>query len=74
MEVIRLSGYTELEKMEIARRFLWRKQMEATGLDTNRLSYRRRSNGLIQTIPAKPGFENLEREVGNVCRKVARQV
>jgi ATP-dependent Lon protease len=57
MEVIRLSGYTELEKMEIAKRFLVHKQ-----------------NGLIQYYTREAGVRNLEREIGNVCRKVARQV
>ena len=75
MEVIRVSGYTELEKMEIARRFLVRKQMEATGLDDNRIEFTDDSlNGLIQYYTREAGVRNLEREVGNVCRKVARQV
>ena len=75
MEVIRLSGYTELEKMEIARRFLVRKQMEATGLDDNRIEFTDDGlNGLIQYYTREAGVRNLEREVGNVCRKVARQV
>jgi ATP-dependent Lon protease len=75
MEVIRLSGYTELEKMEIARRFLVRKQMEATGLDGNQVEFTDDGlNGLIQYYTREAGVRNLEREVGNVCRKVARQV
>jgi ATP-dependent Lon protease len=75
MEVIRLSGYTELEKMEIARRFLVRKQMEATGLDDKQVEFTDDGlNGLIQYYTREAGVRNLEREVGNVCRKVARQV
>ncbi|MGP8244592.1 MAG: endopeptidase La [Bryobacteraceae bacterium] len=75
MEVIRLSGYTELEKMEIARRFLVRKQMEATGLDARQVEFTDDGlNGLIQYYTREAGVRNLEREVGNVCRKVARQV
>jgi len=75
MEVIRLSGYTELEKMEIAKRFLVRKQMEATGLDNNQIEFTDEGlNGLIQYYTREAGVRNLEREIGNVCRKIARQV
>jgi ATP-dependent Lon protease len=75
MEVIRLSGYTELEKMEIAKRFLIRKQMEQTGLSGERIEFTDEGvNGLIQYYTREAGVRNLEREVGNVCRKIARQV
>ena len=75
MEVIRLSGYTELEKMEIAKRFLVRKQMEATGLGKNEIEFADAGlNGLIQYYTREAGVRNLEREIGNVCRKIARQV
>ena len=75
MEVIRLSGYTELEKMEIAKRFLVRKQMEATGLSKDQIEFADSGlNGLIQNYSREAGVRNLEREIGNVCRKVARQV
>jgi ATP-dependent Lon protease len=75
MEVIRLSGYTELEKMEIAKRFLVRKQMEATGLSKDRIEFADSGiGGLIQYYSREAGVRNLEREIGNVCRKVARQV
>ena len=75
MEVIRLSGYTELEKMEIAKRFLIRKQMEQTGLTPERIEFTDEGiNGLIQYYTREAGVRNLEREVGNVCRKIARQV
>src|SRR5262247_260317 len=75
MEVIRLSGYTELEKMEIAKRFLVRKQMEQTGLSNEEIEFTDAGlNGLIQHYTREAGVRNLEREVGNVCRKVARQV
>ncbi|HXS93122.1 MAG TPA: endopeptidase La, partial [Candidatus Limnocylindrales bacterium] len=75
MEVIRLSGYTELEKMEIAKRFLIRKQMEGTGLSTDQIQFDDTGvNGLIQYYTREAGVRNLEREIGNVCRKVARQV
>jgi len=75
MEVIRLSGYTELEKMEIAKRFLIRKQMLATGLSADQIEFQDDGvNGLIQYYSREAGVRNLEREIGNVCRKVARQV
>ncbi|MGB7759404.1 MAG: endopeptidase La [Bryobacteraceae bacterium] len=75
METIRLPGYTELEKMEIARRFLVRKQMEATGLTPGQIEFVDTGiNGLIQYYSREAGVRNLEREIGNVCRKVARQV
>ncbi|MGA9625056.1 MAG: endopeptidase La [Bryobacteraceae bacterium] len=75
MEVIRLSGYTELEKMEIAKRFLVRKQMEQTGLGKDRIEFTDDGlNGLIQYYTREAGVRNLEREIGNLCRKVARQV
>ena len=75
METIRLPGYTELEKMEIARRFLVRKQMEATGLTSGQIEFDDTGiNGLIQYYSREAGVHNLEREIGNVCRKVARQV
>ena len=75
MEVLRLSGYTELEKMEIAKRFLVRKQMEATGLTKEQVEFADSGlNGLIQYYSREAGVRNLEREIGNICRKVARQV
>jgi ATP-dependent Lon protease len=75
MEVIRLSGYTELEKMEIAKRFLVRKQMEATGLGKDQIEFADSGlDGLIQYYTREAGVRNLEREIGNVCRKIARQV
>ena len=75
MEVIRLSGYTELEKMEIAKRFLVKKQMDQTGLTPDQIEFNDTGiNGLIQYYTREAGVRNLEREIGNVCRKVARQV
>jgi len=75
MEVIRLSGYTELEKMEIARRYLVPKQMEQTGVSKDQIEFTDEGlNSIIQYYTREAGVRNLEREVGNVCRKVARQV
>jgi ATP-dependent Lon protease len=75
MEVIRLSGYTELEKMEIAKRFLVPKQTKQTGVDDRLIEFA--DDGLrtlIQHYTREAGVRNLEREIGNVCRKVARNV
>jgi ATP-dependent Lon protease len=75
MEVIRLSGYTELEKMEIAKRFLVKKQVEATGLTGEEIAFKDDGIGsLIEYYSREAGVRNLEREIGNVCRKIARQV
>ncbi len=75
MEVIRLSGYTELEKMEIAKRFLVKKQTEGTGLDPSQIEFTDEGlQALVQYYTRESGVRNLEREVGNVCRKVARRV
>ena len=75
MEVIRLSGYTEYEKLEIAKRFLVKKQMEQTGLTSNEIEFADDGlQGLIQYYTREAGVRNLEREIGNVCRKLARKV
>ena len=75
MEVIRLSGYTELEKMEIARRFLVKKQMDGNGLKLDELEFTDEGlHTLIMGYTREAGVRNLEREIGNVCRKIARKV
>ena len=75
MEVIRLSGYTELEKLEIAKRFLVKKQMKATGLSEKEIQFTDEGlSALIQYYTREAGVRNLEREIGNLCRKVARMV
>jgi ATP-dependent Lon protease len=75
MEVIRLSGYTELEKLEIAKRFLVPKQRKGTGLNEERIQFEDSGlQELIQHYTREAGVRNLEREIGNVCRKIARSV
>jgi len=75
MEVIRLSGYTELEKMEIAKRFLVPKQTSGTGLNADKIEFDDEGiRELIQHYTREAGVRNLEREIGNVCRKVVRSV
>src|ERR1700759_2166739 len=75
MEVLRLHGYTELEKVEIAKQFLVRKQREATGLTEKQLTYTDDAlREIIKSYTREAGVRNLEREIGNICRKVARKV
>jgi ATP-dependent Lon protease len=75
MEVLRLHGYTELEKIEIAKQFLVRKQRQATGLSESNLVFSDDAiTEIIRSYTREAGVRNLEREIGNVCRKVARRV
>jgi len=75
MEVIRLSGYTELEKMEIAKRFLVPKQKKEAGLTEAQIEFADDGiHELMQHYTREAGVRNLEREIGNVCRKIARIV
>ena len=75
MEVIRLSGYTEEEKLEIARRHLIPRQVEENGLADHGLDFNTPSiRRLIGGYTREAGLRNLEREIGSVCRKVAVQV
>jgi ATP-dependent Lon protease len=75
MEVLRLHGYTEAEKIEIAKQFLVRKQREQAGLtDKNIIFTEDAITGIIRSYTREAGVRNLEREIGNVCRKVARRV
>lgn len=74
-EVLRFPGYTEAEKHAIACRFLVPKQMKENGLTDQHIEFS--DDGLTQVIrqyTREAGVRNLEREVGNVCRKVARRV
>src|SRR4051812_39572214 len=75
MEVLRLHGYTELEKLEIAKHYLVKKQREQAGVTETNVSFK--DEGLLEIIRGytrEAGVRNLEREIGNVCRKVARKV
>jgi ATP-dependent Lon protease len=75
MEILRLHGYTELEKLEIAKQYLVKKQREGTGLTEEQISFDDDAIRLmIRGYTREAGVRNLEREIGNVCRKVARRV
>jgi ATP-dependent Lon protease len=75
MEVLRLHGYTEPEKVEIAKQFLVKKQLTQAGLTDKNLKFSDEAiQGLIRSYTREAGVRNLEREIGNVCRKVARKV
>jgi ATP-dependent Lon protease len=75
MEVIRLSGYTELEKLEIAKRFLVKKQMAQAGLSAEQIQFSDEGiSSLIQYYTRESGVRNLEREIGNVSRKISRKI
>jgi ATP-dependent Lon protease len=75
MEVLRLHGYTEPEKVEIAKQFLVRKQMESAGLNDKNIKFTDDAIvSLIRSYTREAGVRNLEREIGNVCRKIARKV
>jgi ATP-dependent Lon protease len=75
MEILRLPGYTEQEKLEIAKRFLVKRAREATGLTDQHLAFT--DEGLLQIIrhyTHEAGVRNLEREIQNIARKMARKV
>jgi len=75
MEVLRLQGYTEQEKIEIARQFLVKKQMAQAGVAEKNVQFSEEAiKNIIRSYTREAGVRNLEREIGNVCRKVARKV
>ncbi|MEP7082320.1 MAG: endopeptidase La, partial [Chloroflexota bacterium] len=75
MEVIQLPGYTQLERVRIAERFLMPKQLENHGLTAENLQFEEATLvRLIQAFTREAGVRNLEREIANVARKVARKV
>ena len=75
MEVLRLHGYTEPEKVEIAKQFLVKKQMTQAGLTEKNVQFSDEAiRQMIRGYTREAGVRNLEREIGNVCRKVARKV
>jgi ATP-dependent Lon protease len=75
MEVLQLAGYTEQEKVEIAKRFLAPKAIEGSGLTADNIVILDEAiSTLIQRYTREAGVRNLEREISSICRKVARKV
>jgi ATP-dependent Lon protease len=75
MEIIRIAGYTELEKLSIAKKYLLEKQKEANGLTTENLAFTDNALlGVIRHYTKEAGVRNLEREIASICRKVAVEV
>ena len=74
MEIIELSGYTEEQKLEIAKRYLVPRQIERNGLTKSKIEITDKALELIiEGYTREAGVRNLEREIGSVCRKVARE-
>jgi ATP-dependent Lon protease len=75
MEVIQLAGYTEEEKLEIAKRYLVPRQIERNGLKKSQIAFSPAAlKAIISGYTREAGVRGLEREIGAVCRKVARMV
>jgi len=75
MEIIHIHGYTEEEKLEIAKRHLIPRQIENNGLNHKLIDFTSGSiKNLISLFTREAGVRNLEREIGNICRKVAHNV
>jgi ATP-dependent Lon protease len=75
MEIIHISGYTELEKLNIAKKYLAPKQLKKQGLKPAYIEFT--EEGILEIIASytrESGVRNLEREIANICRKVARKV
>ena len=75
MEIIRIAGYTEPEKLNIAKMFLVKKQMEVNGLTDDNVNFT--DKGILEIIQGytrESGVRSLERELASACRKVAREV
>ena len=75
MEVIQLAGYTEEEKLQIAKRYLVPRQIERNGLTKSKIAFTDPAlRVIISDYTREAGVRQLEREIGTACRKVARQV
>jgi ATP-dependent Lon protease len=75
MEILQLPGYTEEEKLNIAKKYLIPRQIRGTGLDYRKLSFHKSAiQAIVRGYTREAGVRNLEREIGSVCRKIATRV
>src|SRR5262249_35768355 len=75
MEILPLSGYTEEEKVSIARQYLVPRQIESHGLKTDQLAFDRKILvEMIRGYTSEAGLRRLEQLIGQVCRKIAKSV
>lgn len=75
MEVIQLSGYTQEEKLAITKKFLVPKQMDENGVTPEHLEFTDEGiNQVIRGFTREAGLRNLERQIGSLCRKVAKKI
>jgi ATP-dependent Lon protease len=75
MEVIQIAGYTEEEKLQIAKRYLVPRQIERNGLKKSWISINDKAlRRIIEEYTREAGVRGLEREIGTICRKIARQI
>lgn len=75
MEVIRIAGYTEPEKLQIAKRYLITKQIEANGLKPENIEFTQGALlKIIRQYTREAGVRNLDREIASICRKVAKEI
>ncbi len=75
MEVITLSGYTDIDKLAIAKKYLLRRQFEANGITEKQIAFTDKAIlAVIHEYTREAGLRNLEREIGSICRKVARKI
>ena len=75
MEIIRLAGYTELEKLAIAERYLVPKQIKENGLTDIKIKWNEAAlETIVQLYTREAGVRSLEREIGSICRKIAKEV
>jgi ATP-dependent Lon protease len=75
MEVIQLAGYTTEEKLLIAKRYLVPRQIRENGLTPSQIEFAAAAlRAVIEEYTREAGVRNLEREIGTICRKVARDV